>query len=289
MLGVLGMIAMLGVIGLPVAALSLWPGTARAVPVGVVSRVQNPDGLIAITFDACATATQGYGFDRDVYEILEREHVPATIFVSGRWVEFHPDVMKELAANPLIEFGNHSYDHPHMSELSPAEIRREVARTEAALAVYHRRSVAFRPPFGDLSPEVLETVRGMGLPVVLWDVVSGDPSAKVTTEGIIHAVTRGTRSGSIVIFHINGRGWKTASALPTVLSVLHEKGFVFAPLSRLMAARPANRPLPLSVETPVENPSGALCEVPALHDLPPPELPACPDGAVHSGPEETCE
>ena len=277
---------------LPLALLGHFGWTAPsalAVPVGAVSRVQNAENLVAITFDACATATHGYAFDRGVYEILQRERVPATIFVSGRWVEFHPDVMQELAADPLIEFGNHSYDHPHMSQLSPLEMRSEVARTEAALAVYHRRSVAFRPPFGDLSAEVLDTVRAMGLPVVTWDVVSGDPSAKVTTEGIIHAVTRGTRSGSIVIFHINGRGWKTASALPTVLSVLREKGFVFVPLSRLMAARPANRPMPLSVEVPVEGPSGLLCEVPALHDPPPPELPRCAGGAARTGPEETCQ
>jgi len=74
---------------------------------------------VAITFDACATHSHLYEFDRAIFETLKREEVPATIFVSGRWVEGHPDAMEELASSPLIEFGDHSYDHPHMPELTP--------------------------------------------------------------------------------------------------------------------------------------------------------------------------
>src|SRR5580692_11578788 len=51
---------------------------------------------VAITFDACATRKGWYGFDRDVFEILKREQVPATIFVSGRWVDTHPEAMVDL-------------------------------------------------------------------------------------------------------------------------------------------------------------------------------------------------
>src|SRR6187549_1416759 len=72
---------------------------------------------VAITFDACATRTQANGFDRAVLEVLKREAVPATIFVSGRWVETHPAAMVEMTSTGLLEFGNHSYDHPHMSRL----------------------------------------------------------------------------------------------------------------------------------------------------------------------------
>ena len=93
--------------------------------------------------------TQGNGFDRGVFDILKRERVPATIFVSGRWVESHPDAMAELAREPLIEFGDHSYDHPHMSRLPAARIDAEIDQTEAALGRYGKRAVAFRPPFGD--------------------------------------------------------------------------------------------------------------------------------------------
>jgi peptidoglycan/xylan/chitin deacetylase (PgdA/CDA1 family) len=208
-----------------------------ATPPSIVRRVDNPDMQIAVTFDACATKTHGYGFDRPVYEILQREHIPATIFVSGRWVEFHPDAMAELAADPLIEFANHSYDHPHLSRLSRSHIADELDRTETALGRHGARSVAFRPPFGDFSNRVLEVAREKQLPAVLWDVVSGDPSRATTAAAMIRTVVRDTRSGSIVIFHINGRGAHTAPALPTILHQLRDRGFQFVHVSTLLAAR----------------------------------------------------
>ena len=59
--------------------------------------------------------------------------------------------MAELAADPLVEFGDHSYEHPHMAHLPVARIVAEIDQTEAALAKYGKRSVAFRPPFGEWS------------------------------------------------------------------------------------------------------------------------------------------
>ncbi|HEX2657486.1 MAG TPA: polysaccharide deacetylase family protein, partial [Polyangia bacterium] len=165
------------------------PALARATE-PPITHVDNRFNRIAITFDACATKTHGYGFDRNIYRVLQREQLPATIFISGRWGEFHPRVMTELAADPLIEFGNHSYDHPHMPRLSDADIQRQVDETEAVLGRFGKRSVAFRPPFGDISDRMIDAVRARGLPFVMWDVVSGDPSASATTGSIIHAVTQ---------------------------------------------------------------------------------------------------
>jgi peptidoglycan-N-acetylglucosamine deacetylase len=199
-----------------------------------ISRGETRARQVAITFDACATRKGWYGFDRDVFEILKREQVPATIFVSGRWVDTHPEAMADLAGDPLIEFGDHSYDHPHMTHLSIAQMGDEIDQTEAALGRYGRRSVAFRPPFGDWNRRVLDTVNGRQLPTVTWDVVSGDPSLHTTTAGMIRAVVGQARAGSIIVFHINGRGWKTHEALPTILQGLRERGFRFVQISELL-------------------------------------------------------
>src|SRR5215471_13630232 len=94
--------------------------SARPMPTEPIRRVATRTPAVAITFDACATRTHGYGFDRAVFELIRREQLPVTIFVSGRWVETHGDAMRELAHEPLVEFGDHSYDHPHMSRLTDA-------------------------------------------------------------------------------------------------------------------------------------------------------------------------
>jgi peptidoglycan-N-acetylglucosamine deacetylase len=208
--------------------------------------VETREPAVAITFDACATRTHTSGFDRGVFDVLKREGIPATLFVSGRWVESHADVMAELVADPLIEFGDHSYDHPHMSHLPVARIVEEIDQTEAALAKYGKRSVAFRPPFGEWSQRLVYVLQDLRLPTVTWDVVSGDPSAKTTADGMIRTVLGKARPGSIIIFHINGRGYKTAAALPAILHGLRERGFRFVPLSELMASAAPVAPLPLA-------------------------------------------
>jgi peptidoglycan-N-acetylglucosamine deacetylase len=222
---------------------------AQAVPpLAPIHRVETGEPAVAITFDACATRTHGYGFDRKVYEILRGDGVPATIFVSGRWVELHAPEMAKLARDPLITFGDHSYDHPHMSRLPAARIGEELDRTEAALARYGKKSVAFRPPFGDWSRRVIDVAHARGLPTVTWDVVSGDPSARTTKAGMIRNVVGHARAGSIVIFHINGRGRRTAEALPEILRALRGRGLRFVPLADLLALAPAPKPLPARSE-----------------------------------------
>jgi peptidoglycan/xylan/chitin deacetylase (PgdA/CDA1 family) len=232
-------------------------------PAAIIRRVDNPQMRIAITFDACATNGQPNGFDRPVLRVLQREQVPATIFTSGRWVEFHPDAMALLTAEPLIEFANHSYDHPHMTRQSVGEIGAEIDRTEAALGRYGRRSVAFRPPFGDFDDRVLRVARDKQIPAVLWDVVSGDPSASATAEGMIRTVVRNTRAGSIVIFHINGRETQTASALPTIFRQLRARGFEFVHISTLLSSGVAA----VNPELPVANLRGNAPKSPHESDV----------------------
>jgi peptidoglycan-N-acetylglucosamine deacetylase len=182
--------------------------------------------------------------------------VPATIFVSGLWVETHPEAMADLTGDPLIEFGDHSYDHPHMTTLSAARVGEEIDETEAALSRYGRHAVAFRPPFGDWDRKLVERVRQRQLPTVTWDVVSGDPSVHATSAGIVRAVLAQARAGSIIVFHINGRGHKTHEALPEVLAGLRQRGFKFVSLSELLRTE-ASPPLPVGTQA-VSEPPGPL-------------------------------
>src|SRR5262245_59502115 len=220
-----------------------------------VRYIETHEPAVALTFDACATRSHRYTFDRAIFNVLKREGLPATIFVSGRWVEGHPDVMAELSVDPLIEFGDHSYDHPHMSHLPVARIVEEIDQTEAALAKFGKHSVAFRPPFGEWSSRLIYVVRDLHLPTVTWDVVSGDPSAKTTAEGMIRTVVGKARPGSIIVFHINGRGLKTAQALPTIVHQLRERGFRFVHVSELMAA---GRVAPIPVAPVAATPAGPI-------------------------------
>jgi peptidoglycan/xylan/chitin deacetylase (PgdA/CDA1 family) len=209
--------------------------------------VQTREPVVALTFDACATLKQDNGFDREVFDILKREHVPATVFPTGRWIETHPAEAKELAAQDWIEFGNHSYSHARMTRIPRRKAREQIARTEALIAELGRKSSAFRPPAGAWNRAVVRMAARRHLPTVEWDVISGDAGGHIAAAKMVETVLSSTRRGSIVIFHINGRGPRTKEALPDIIRGLRDKGLGFVTVSDLLhkpdaqpvSARPA--------------------------------------------------
>jgi peptidoglycan/xylan/chitin deacetylase (PgdA/CDA1 family) len=184
-----------------------------------------------LTFDACPTRLR-VGFDREIFDILKREQVPATVFVSGKWMEKFWSEARELAAEPLIELGNHSYRHQYFSTMQSARAREEIDVTDRLISSLGRTSVGFRPPFGDWAGWV--TGETSGRPVVLWDVVSGDAGGHVRAKTIVEKVVNDTQPGSIVIFHINGRGPHTRKALLPIIQRLRARGLRFVTVSELL-------------------------------------------------------
>jgi peptidoglycan/xylan/chitin deacetylase (PgdA/CDA1 family) len=207
---------------------------APPLPSFAIARVRTHDPVVALTFDACATLKQDNGFDREVFDILKREHIPATVFPTGRWIEAHPAEAKELAAQTWIELGNHTYSHARMTKIPRNKARQQLARTEAIIDGLGRKSVAFRPPAGAWNRSVVRLAAEQHLPTVEWDVVSGDAGGYIAAKTMVATVLASVKAGSIVIFHINGRGPHTKEALPDIIRGLREKGFGFVTVSELL-------------------------------------------------------
>src|SRR6185369_17565517 len=86
-----------------------------------------------------------------------------------------------------------------------------------------------------------------------------------TAAGMIRTVLRGARPGSIIVFHINGRGAKTAEALPVIVRELRARGLKLVHLSELLAESPLPIPQP---RAPVEPPPFPSPFPPPLFDHP---------------------
>src|SRR5688572_7261269 len=226
-----------------IAILLSQSGARPALPHVAIGRVDTKEPVVALTFDACATQDQPNAFDRQVFDVIKREQIPVTVFVSGRWIESHPEIARELAADRSVEFGNHSYSHPTLTTVNADRLLDEIGRTEDLISQLGRHSVAFRPPAGVWSARTLKAAADRQLPTVLWDVVSGDAGGRLKPARMVEDVTRGVRPGSIVIFHINGRGPYTKDALPEIIKNLRQRGLRFVHLSELLAL-PGARPLP---------------------------------------------
>ena len=127
---------------------------------------------IAISFDAA----WGNDDTQMLIDILAEYEVPATFFVVGSWVDKYPESVKQLS-DAGHEIHNHSNSHPHMPQLSVAQMTDELnACNEKISAITGKKPILFRAPYGDYNNTMLETVTNNGMYTIQWDI---DPYAPV--------------------------------------------------------------------------------------------------------------
>ena len=189
---------------------------------------------IALTFDACPSSTHN-GYDSCIVQTLVDSGVPATFFVSGKWILRHKREAKYLASVSFFELGNHSYSHPHCLNISDDSIQHELQRTELLLKKISKTSSRlFRPPYVETDGRIIRIAQNLGLVTVMYDLAPGDPDTTISRERLIRYITSHVRNGSIIVLHVNGRGWHTAEVLPEIIQSLRCKGFVFKKISDLI-------------------------------------------------------
>jgi peptidoglycan/xylan/chitin deacetylase (PgdA/CDA1 family) len=229
----------------PPAGASAAPGapqTAPSEPVGpipgVVTHLATREKLVALTFDACQ-AFERMTLDRGITEVLVARQVPFTIFVGGRFARDNAAALRELAGHPFVDLENHSWSHPRdMRLLDDERIRLELARAAAMIReVSGRRTTLFRFPGGNADERTVELARALGYQVVHWSWAEGDPDPQISADRLVTQTLARTRAGDILIFHVNGRGWHTAEALPRILDGLAARGFRIVPLPEFLPAR----------------------------------------------------
>jgi peptidoglycan/xylan/chitin deacetylase (PgdA/CDA1 family) len=199
---------------------------------------------IALTFDACQTVDEPTGYDEAIIKVLTDTGTPATLFLGGLWMQWHASQTRALAANSLFELGNHSWSHPDFTKISPAAMSAEILQTQAIMAnLAGRQPTLFRFPYDVYTDKALAVVGGQGLRAVEGDVITGDPDPRISAQTIIETVTAQARGGSIVIMHLNGRGWHTAEALPVIIKQLRARGYTFVTVSQLLGLAPLPTPV----------------------------------------------
>ncbi|WLS43990.1 polysaccharide deacetylase family protein [Micromonospora profundi] len=206
---------------------------------------------VALTFDADMTdgmlhslrsgRVRSYANLR-ILDLLEREQVPATFFLTGKWVQRYPEVTRRIAGNPRFELANHTYGHLAFTgdcyglpRLPARGMTEDVAKTFRVIEPYGGRQTRyFRFPGLCHDKAALDALAPLGLTVVDGDVVSGDPFAEAW-QPLVRAVLDKARPGSIVIMHVTeANASMTDEALPHILAGLRERGLVPATLSEVL-------------------------------------------------------
>lgn len=210
------------------------PPALPAVPVRMVRNGPRQDPRVALTFDACATRLPS-GYDERLIRVLVEKRIPATLFLGGKWMTEHPEATRYLATRGQFELGNHSFLHPHLADLSEARLIQELRWTQVVMySLTGRQGLLFRAPYAEVDERVLSVAARMGLTTVQYDLASGDPDRRATADRLAGSVSQSARNGSIVLMHMNERGWHTAEALPAIIDALQRRGFALTTVGELI-------------------------------------------------------
>jgi polysaccharide deacetylase family sporulation protein PdaB len=196
----------------------------RELPIYSVAR---EDKVLSISFDA------SWGADKTIpiLDILDEYGVKTTFFLVGGWVDKYPEMLREIAARGH-EIGNHSDTHPHMSQLSEAEICKELHNmAEKVEKLTGVRPTLFRPPYGDYNDRVVTVSRREGYECVQWSIDSLDWKDRGTAD-IIKQCTYRVENGDIVLFHNDSND--IVNALPTVIEHYQQLGYTIIPVSEIL-------------------------------------------------------
>ncbi|MBE5800412.1 MAG: deacetylase [Clostridiales bacterium] len=192
-----------------------------------VYNVDTQEKVLSISFDAA----WGRANTEEILNILDRYDVKTTFFLVGFWAEKHPDLVRELVARGH-EIGNHSATHPHMAQLSRAQIAEELRRcSDLVASITGTPTTLFRPPYGEYNDDVVLVSREMGYECVQWNVDSLDWK-NLGRENMVSQCTKAVNPGDIVLFHNDSK--YILEALPEILEYYTQAGYKIIPVSQLL-------------------------------------------------------
>lgn len=184
-------------------------------------RGRTDQNVIALTFDAGSDR----GFAEEILDILAERDIRISFGLTGAWADKNPDLVARIAQEGH-HIVNHSYSHPHFTQLSNEEIESELERAEAAIVQAGGGETRpwFRAPYGDFNAEVSRQLAAHGFLWNLgWTVDSlgwnGLSAAEITQRCLDRA-----EPGAIYLFHVGAQS-EDAAALVDIIDGLEAMGY----------------------------------------------------------------
>ena len=192
-----------------------------------IARVDTTKKKVALTFDVA----WGSENIEEILNILDKHNIKATFFLVGSWIDDNEELVKEIH-NRGHEIGNHSNTHSSFTDISNEEKIDEIVSTANKIKDLTGEDVnLFRPPFGHVDKDTMNTCKSLGYYVIKWDVDSGDWK-NIGSTNVIDRVTKNTTKGSIILFHANVKD--VGAYLEESISNLEKKNYSMVKISDLI-------------------------------------------------------
>lgn len=202
---------------------------------GVVKKIHTDKKIIALTLDACSGK-----YDSEMIQFLEENQVPATLFVTGKWIDNNVENFKILVKSENFEIENHGLNHKPLTVMGQKiygiqgstniydafdEINKNAEKIQSYTGerpIFYRSGTAYYDNIGiEIAKKLDHTI--MGFDVVSSDAKNPKSSAKRLAKNIISSVD----NGSVVIIHMNHPEWNGAEALKIAIPKLRSQGYEF--------------------------------------------------------------
>lgn len=182
-----------------------------------------------LTFD------NGYenGYTGQILDILKEKKVPAVFFVTGHYIKDQPELLMRMAAEGHL-IGNHSWSHPDMTQVPPAQIKSELDKVSREVARITGQQMRFmRPPRGIFSDRMLGVCREFGYTNVFWSVAYRDweTSRQMGANYAYTNVVNQLHPGAVILLHSVSRD--NAQALGRIIDEAKARGYEFKRLDAL--------------------------------------------------------
>lgn len=203
--------------------------------------IKTTDKIIAFTFDACGRE-KGTGFDQELINYLQKENIPATLFVTGRWIDEHFETFLSLSKEKNFEIENHGFDHKPCSIDGESEygihgtatvgdaFDEIEANARKIEALTHHKPKFYRSATAFIDEACAKMARKLNIQAISFQVLSGDAVPFTPANEIEENVLKNVKPGAIIIMHMNHPQWNTFEALEKIVPKLKAAGYRFVQL-----------------------------------------------------------
>jgi peptidoglycan/xylan/chitin deacetylase (PgdA/CDA1 family) len=194
---------------------------------------------VALTLDACSGSV-----DMRILDALIENRIPATLFLTGRWIAANPEAVALLGQHAdLFDFENHGAEHipavigdekPYgitpagTSEAVMQEVDGGAASIRAALGAstdWYRDATAL------YSPAAIALIEQNGFRIAGFSL-NGDAGASFSAEVTAKSIS-GAKDGDVIIAHMNQPTRSAGDGVVAGVLSLVKKGYRFVRLDQV--------------------------------------------------------